>query len=101
MRITIFKNNEIRNESIFNFIPLLERKKTDSSILNKFTKSLERHNISNLNSYNGNIIYKINRNEEIKYEKYLNQTGFYDFDNLFTGFDSFYWRQQRQNNFTF
>ena len=78
MRITIFKNNEIRNESIFNFIPLLERKKTDSSILNKFTKSLERHNIRNLNSNNEDMNYKINRNEEINYEKYLNQTGFYD-----------------------
>ena len=35
-----------------------------------------------MDSNNEIMNYKINRNEEIYYEKYLNQTGFYDFYNL-------------------
>lgn len=86
MRKTSFNYNEIRNETTINFIPYsAERKKSDNSIKNKYTKSLERQYISNLNNNKGEMNYKIKKNEEdetINYENYINQKGFYDFENL-------------------
>jgi hypothetical protein len=88
IRKSSFNNNEIRNETTINFIPYSgdgRKKSENNSSTNKYTKSLERQYISNLNNKNANMNYKIKKNEEnekINYENFINQKGFYEFDNI-------------------